>query len=84
MRKRFEQKSLCPAESGPVQQAVSSQLAQGIEIDRTFVIVTIYTLWHYNGHWTINNKSALRITKIMIICIMDYILLKLLFILRQK
>ncbi|CAH1708708.1 unnamed protein product [Aphis gossypii] len=29
MRKRFEQKSLCPAESGPVQQAVSSQLAQG-------------------------------------------------------
>ncbi|XP_050062195.1 titin isoform X3 [Aphis gossypii] len=28
MRKRFEQKSLCPAESGPVQQAVSSQLAQ--------------------------------------------------------
>ncbi|XP_026815442.1 titin isoform X5 [Rhopalosiphum maidis] len=29
MRKRFEQKSLCPAESGSVQQAVSSQLTQG-------------------------------------------------------
>ncbi|XP_026815441.1 muscle M-line assembly protein unc-89 isoform X4 [Rhopalosiphum maidis] len=28
MRKRFEQKSLCPAESGSVQQAVSSQLTQ--------------------------------------------------------
>ncbi|CAI6344104.1 unnamed protein product [Macrosiphum euphorbiae] len=29
MRKRFEQKSLCPAESSTVQQAVSSQLGQG-------------------------------------------------------
>lgn len=73
MRKRFEQKSLCPAESSPVQQAVSSQLTQGIEIERTIVIVTIYTLWHYNGHWPVNNKSAFRITIIMIIllyCIM--------------
>jgi len=73
MRKRFEQKSLCPAESGSVQQAVSSQLTQGIEIDRAIVIVIIYTLWHYNGQWTIHNKSALCIMIRIIICIIYFI-----------
>lgn len=47
MRKRFEQKSLCPAESGSVQQTVSSQLSQGIIFDQTIVIVIIVNTYLY-------------------------------------